>query len=127
MATRPKPRGEIASAAVPKKTRKRDTNYPSFDTLPDTGYARINQLVIDPKHPAMPAPLPFGRNKVWRGVADGTFPQPVRLGSNTTCWKVGDVRAWMKARAEQGYSAQCRVQQGEAVHKIRESQTSVSV
>jgi len=32
-----------------------------------------------------------GKTKWWSGVKSGEFPQPVRLGPRTTCWRAGDV------------------------------------
>lgn len=30
---------------------------------------------------------------VWRWAADGTLPKPVKLGPNTTRWRVADIEA----------------------------------
>jgi prophage regulatory protein len=35
---------------------------------------------------------------VYRKLAAGEFPQPVRLGSRCTRWKAADVRAWIQAQ-----------------------------
>ncbi|MCV2367432.1 helix-turn-helix transcriptional regulator [Roseateles oligotrophus] len=35
---------------------------------------------------------------VYRGVAAGTFPQPVRMGKRCTRWRAADVRAWIQAQ-----------------------------
>lgn len=35
---------------------------------------------------------------VYRGVAAGTFPQPVRMGKRCTRWRAVDVRAWIQAQ-----------------------------
>lgn len=72
---------------------------PSFDELPDSALVRQAQLVRDPKHPARPTPLPFSPATFWRRVKDGSFPKPVKLGERITCWRVGDVRAWLAAQA----------------------------
>ncbi|MFY7863877.1 helix-turn-helix transcriptional regulator [Roseateles sp.] len=34
-------------------------------------------------------------------VKCGKFPKPLKLSSRVTAWKVGDVRAWIKAQAAQ--------------------------
>ena len=73
---------------------------PSFDELPDTAYARLSQLIRDPKHPTRPAPLPFSAATLWRKVREGTFPAPLKLGPAISAWCVGDVRAWLRAQAE---------------------------
>ena len=35
---------------------------------------------------------------VYRKLAAGEFPKPVRLGSRCTRWKAADVRAWIQAQ-----------------------------
>lgn len=35
---------------------------------------------------------------VYRGVAAGTFPQPVRMGRRCTRWRAADIRAWIQAQ-----------------------------
>lgn len=38
--------------------------------------------------------IPIGRSTWWQGVADGKFPQPVRLGNSSTAfWKASDIKA----------------------------------
>lgn len=69
-----------------------------FDALPDSGFAREAHLVMSPKRPEHPAPLPFSAPTLWRKVAAGTFPKPVKLSERVTAWKVSDVRAWMTAQ-----------------------------
>lgn len=54
--------------------------------LPAEGYVRLAQIIGPGK------PLPISRSSWWRGVKDGVYPQPVRLGPNTTVWRVQDIR-----------------------------------
>lgn len=35
---------------------------------------------------------------VYRLIAAGKFPEPVRLGKRCTRWKAADVRAWIQAQ-----------------------------
>jgi predicted DNA-binding transcriptional regulator AlpA len=70
-----------------------------FDALPDSAYIRESQLVLSPKRPETPAPLPFSAPTLWRKVKAGTFPKPVKLSERVTAWNVGSVRAWMTAQA----------------------------
>ena len=70
-----------------------------FDALPDSAFIRESQLVTSPKRPDNPAPLPFSAPTLWRKVAAGTFPKPIKLSERVTCWKVSEVRAWMNAQA----------------------------
>jgi predicted DNA-binding transcriptional regulator AlpA len=73
---------------------------PTFDVLPDAAFIRESQLVYDPKRPKFPAPLPFSAATLWRKVAAGTFPKPVKLSERVTCWRVSEVRAWMATHCE---------------------------
>lgn len=73
---------------------------PSFDSLPDGAYIRAARLVIDPKRPDVPAPVPFSAPTLWRKVKAKTFPAPVKLSDRVTAWRVGDVRDWLKAMTE---------------------------
>ena len=71
-----------------------------FDALPDSAFIRESQLVLSPKRPDNPAPLPFSSPTLWRKVAAGTFPKPIKLSQRVTCWNVGAVRAWMTAQTQ---------------------------
>lgn len=90
------PKTPIA-ASIP--AAKPSINQSVFDALPDSAYIRESQLVRSPKRPDTPAPLPFSAPTLWRMVARGTFPKPVRLSERVTAWNVGAVRAWMTAQA----------------------------
>jgi prophage regulatory protein len=95
-----KARKQKIQAAIPEvATMRHTTAIPSFDDLPDSAWVRQAQLVRDPKHPTRPVPLPFSPATFWRWVKDGSFPKPVKLGERITCWRVGDVRAWLAAQA----------------------------
>jgi len=74
-------------------------NHSIFDALPDSAFIREAQLVQSAKRPESPVPLPFSAPTLWRLVAKGKFPKPVKLSTRVTCWKVGEVRAWMSAQA----------------------------
>ena len=75
---------------------------PSFDALPDGAYIRASRLVIDPKRPDIPAPVPFSAPTLWRKVKNKTFPSPVKLSDRVTAWRVGDVREWLKQLSSRG-------------------------
>jgi prophage regulatory protein len=61
--------------------------------LPQTGYLRITQIIGNPKAvPPIPAVIPVGKSSWWKGVKDGRFPKPVKLGPRTTAWRVEDIR-----------------------------------
>lgn len=79
-----------------------------FERLPDCAFLRLNQLVLPPKSPrSIFAILPFSAATVWRKVAVGTFPSPVKLSEGMTAWMVGDVRSWLCEQAAGGYTRTC--------------------
>lgn len=59
---------------------------PDFDTLPDTAFIRLKQLVLIAS---------MSSSTVWRKVNTGQFPAPVKISSGITAWRVGMVRAWL--------------------------------
>jgi len=87
-------------ASIPTQFIKPAALIPSFDTLPDSAFIREAQLVQSPKRPTTPAPLPFSAPTLWRLVAAGKFPKPIKLSERVTCWNVGTVRAWMTAQSQ---------------------------
>jgi predicted DNA-binding transcriptional regulator AlpA len=61
--------------------------------LPQTGYLRLKQIIGDrTADPPVPAIIPIGSTTWWKGVRSGRFPRPVKLGPNTTVWRVEDIR-----------------------------------
>lgn len=42
----------------------------------------------------------FSSATIYRKVAQGTFPQPIRFGKKCTRWKAADIAAWMAALGE---------------------------
>ncbi len=51
--------------------------------LPATGFVRLDVVL---------ACLPIGRSTWWKGIREGRFPQPVKLGPRTTAWRAEDIR-----------------------------------
>lgn len=92
-----RPKTQIASSILATKVI---IHQSVFDALPDSAFIRESQLVISPKRPDNPAPLPFSAPTLWRKVAAGTFPKPIKLSQRVTCWNVGAVRAWMTAQTQ---------------------------
>jgi prophage regulatory protein len=74
----------------------------SINTLPETGFIRLKQIVGDPhSSPPTPAIIPVSKSTWWAGV--GTrFPTPVKLGPNTTAWRVQDIRALIESFEKEG-------------------------
>jgi predicted DNA-binding transcriptional regulator AlpA len=68
--------------------------------IPATGFLRQRQLIGDPKgKPPVSPILPVGGTTLWRWVAAGTFPKPVKLSGGVTAWRCEDVHAWMEQRS----------------------------
>lgn len=55
-------------------------------TLPETGFVRQARLLQI---------VPISSATLWRLVAAGTFPQPIKLSVNITAWRVEDLRRWI--------------------------------
>ena len=75
-----------------------------FDKLPDSALIRQAQLVpnqIPSKRDGHAPLLDFSPATLWRMVARGDFPKPLKLGKNITAWRVGEVRAWLAAQGAQ--------------------------
>ena len=72
----------------------------SHNTLPETGYVRLPQIVGNPKaNPPIPAVIPVSRSTWWAGVKTGRYPRPVKLGPRITAWRVEDIRALIERAA----------------------------
>lgn len=67
-------------------SKARSRAFPT-GALPEAGYVRESQLVK--------SVLPFSATTLWRKVAAGTFPRPVKLSPRVTAWRVEDVRAYL--------------------------------
>lgn len=78
----------------------------TFTTNPENpihinGLLRVSQICGDPKR-GIPGLLPIGKSTFWAGVRDGRFPQPIKLGARTTCWRAADILALIGAPTVQG-------------------------
>jgi predicted DNA-binding transcriptional regulator AlpA len=94
-----KPKVKYSATPTDNKPARRSL----FDQLPDSAFIREAQLVPSPKRPDVAAPLPFSAPTLWRKVAAGDFPKPIKLSERVTVWKVSEVRAWMEAQAAEPY------------------------
>jgi prophage regulatory protein len=41
----------------------------------------------------------LGRSTIYRWIADGSFPPPVRLGPRAVAWRWSDLDRWTQSRA----------------------------
>lgn len=70
---------------------------PTPPALPATGFLRLPLIIgrrptkDDPQ--GIPALVPVSRATWWAWVRAGRAPAPVKLGPNTTAWRVEDIRA----------------------------------
>lgn len=53
---------------------------------PLLGFLRLRSII------APQGPLPISRSTWFRGIAEGRYPKPVRLGPNTSAWREKDIR-----------------------------------
>jgi len=58
-----------------------------YHRFPQTGLVRLSQIL------APYGPIPVSKSTWWKGVKDGRFPKPQKLGPRTTVWIVEDIRA----------------------------------
>lgn len=74
-------------------------------TLPETGWLRERQILGDPtSDPPTPAIVPVSRSTWWRGVRDGRFPRPTKIGPNSTAWRAEEIRALVERLGRGGRS-----------------------
>jgi prophage regulatory protein len=46
------------------------------------------------------AKIGYGRSTIYKLVATGDFPKPVRTGPNAVRWRLSQVEAWMNEKPE---------------------------
>jgi predicted DNA-binding transcriptional regulator AlpA len=71
--------------ASPNEDLCRTTDV-SASQLPLTGLVRLPRII------APHGPIPVSKSTWWKGVAEGRYPQPVKLGPRITAWRVEDIR-----------------------------------
>jgi len=69
----------------------KDSKIPEIQELPQSGLLRIKKVLRF---------VPVSRSAWWQGVKDGRFPQPIKLGERTTCWRASDIRVLIEEGAE---------------------------
>jgi predicted DNA-binding transcriptional regulator AlpA len=76
----------LATSDTPDKLASIAPSLAHFDTLPESAHVRL---------PVVAALHGVGPATVWRWVRSGRLPAPVKLGPNTTAWRVGELRRVM--------------------------------
>ena len=81
----------IAPAVTPAPEPARRVDISHFDKLPDAAMISVKALATV---------VAKGVSTVWRNCQqDPDFPKPIRLGPGCTRFKVGDIRAYLAAKA----------------------------
>ena len=55
---------------------------------------RVKDIVRDKKGGSF-GYLPISKAAWWKGVSEGKYPQPIKLGPKTTCWRESEILALM--------------------------------
>ena len=70
------------------------------NTLPETGFLRLRQIIGSPKaDPPIPPIIPVSKSSFWNGVKSGLYPAPLKLAPRTTVWRVEDIREFIEQAA----------------------------
>lgn len=59
-------------------------------SFPQTGFVRLSSIL------APFGPMPVSKSTWWAGVKSGRYPQPVKLGSRITAWRVEEILALLE-------------------------------
>lgn len=55
---------------------------------------RLKQIIGDAKaEPPISPIIPISKSSWWAGVKAGLYPEPLKIGPNTTVWREDEVRA----------------------------------
>lgn len=65
---------------------------PDFNRLPDDALIRLVFLMSW-------GLVPFSASTLWRKVRNGDFPSPIKVSTQVTAWRVGDIRRWLASPA----------------------------
>ena len=58
--------------------------------LPETGFLRLPEVL---------GFYPVSRSTWWKGIQQGRFPSPVRIGQRAVAWRAEDIRALIQSAA----------------------------
>jgi len=64
-----------------------------FDALPDSAYIRQRQLLGD-------RIVPYSASTLWRQIAAGHFPKPIKVSPGITAWSVAEIRRHLEKLRE---------------------------
>ena len=66
------------------KDKKMNDNSPVQPTL-----LRLKHILGDGSNAPI---IPISKSAWWEGVKQGKYPQPIKIGSNTTVWRSDDIQ-----------------------------------
>ena len=73
------------------------------NSLPETGFLRIRQILGDPKaDPPVPPLIPISNSAWWDGIKRGLYPRPVKLSARTSAWRVQDIVGLIESMGSEG-------------------------
>jgi prophage regulatory protein len=58
-------------------------------TYPEIGFLRLRDVIGYKDNPGI---IPVSRSSWYKGIAEGRYPKPVKLGERMTAWRVEDIR-----------------------------------
>jgi prophage regulatory protein len=68
--------------------------------IADSGRAASVAPRIFVRLPTVLATTGLGRSTIYRLVADGSFPSPVKLGPRAVAWRWADIESWGRSRSD---------------------------
>lgn len=65
-------------------------------------FLRLKQIIGDPKaNPPIPPLLPIGKTAWWKGIAEGRFPQGIKLSKKITVWLYSEIMILLEKLSQQ--------------------------
>lgn len=58
-------------------------------TYPEIGFLRLRDVIGDKNNPGI---IPVSRSSWYKGIVEGRYPKPVKLGERASAWRVEDIR-----------------------------------
>jgi predicted DNA-binding transcriptional regulator AlpA len=57
--------------------------------FPDIGFIRLPDIIGDKDNPGI---IPISRSSWHKGIKEGRYPKPVKLGERASAWRIEDIR-----------------------------------
>lgn len=77
-------------------------NFLTSNSLPETGFVRLSQILGNPKAtPPLPAIIPVSKTTWFKGVREGRYPKPSKkFGVRISAYHVDDIRKFISSAGE---------------------------